>query len=217
MPKVTRLCDVDGCGRKHRARGLCAAHYNQQNRGARKTVEVKCPTCGEMSTKQDNGKSTRKFCSLFCRDLWTADNYPPPPGPRRPRGRRVCPLPADHPVRMISPLDVKWCKCCGQEFMCKPGARVYCTQSCAWRAKAKARGRRHLRRREDIFERDGYMCWLCDEPTSDRYTPGDIWSPTIDHLTPVSLGGGDDPENLATAHMWCNSVRGNSLDISPAA
>ncbi|WP_425564992.1 HNH endonuclease [Pseudolysinimonas kribbensis] len=34
---------------------------------------------------------------------------------------------------------------------------------------------------------------------------------TVDHLLPRSMGGTDDPSNLATAHLSCNSSRGASL------
>ena len=92
---IQRTCDVDGCERKHVARGYCAYHWRIHH-GERKVVEVTCPTCGEVSTKRDDGKATRRFCSLICRDVWrieTSNN----PAPRR----RVSRLPVDHPVRVL--------------------------------------------------------------------------------------------------------------------
>ncbi|MEV4988452.1 HNH endonuclease [Pseudarthrobacter sp. LMD1-1-1.1] len=39
-------------------------------------------------------------------------------------------------------------------------------------------------------------------PTDDRY-------PTLDHIESIGLfDGGDDPENLRTAHRWCNLMLG---------
>jgi 5-methylcytosine-specific restriction endonuclease McrA len=34
---------------------------------------------------------------------------------------------------------------------------------------------------------------------------------TIDHIVPVSRGGSDDPSNLQTAHMVCNSAKGDAM------
>ena len=34
-PRVVRLCTIDGCGRTHRARGLCRPHYAQEWRWLR--------------------------------------------------------------------------------------------------------------------------------------------------------------------------------------
>lgn len=48
---VNRLCTVDGCTRKHFARGLCNAHYQRQNRRPAQPREFKpratCPQCGK--------------------------------------------------------------------------------------------------------------------------------------------------------------------------
>lgn len=42
------------------------------------------------------------------------------------------------------------------------------------------------------------VCHMCGE-----------FADTADHVTPRSLGGGDDPENLLPACRSCNSRRGN--------
>lgn len=43
------------------------------------------------------------------------------------------------------------------------------------------------------------ICHICGEPGAD----------TVDHLVPVSMGGTNELENLAPAHAYCNSSRGN--------
>ena len=52
-------------------------------------------------------------------------------------------------------------------------------------------------RRAFVLERDGRICWLCGLAGAD----------TVDHKTPLFLGGGDDLENLAAAHGRCNYAR----------
>jgi 5-methylcytosine-specific restriction endonuclease McrA len=49
-----------------------------------------------------------------------------------------------------------------------------------------------------VLERDGGVCHICGQPGAT----------TVDHLTPAYLGGGDELENLAAAHVTCNSSKG---------
>ncbi|MGA7180373.1 MAG: HNH endonuclease signature motif containing protein [Thiobacillaceae bacterium] len=52
-----------------------------------------------------------------------------------------------------------------------------------------------------IFERDGYKCHYCHKQLT-------RFSATLDHLQPVSEGGDNSFDNLATACLHCNSRRG---------
>ncbi len=49
-----------------------------------------------------------------------------------------------------------------------------------------------------IFERDGYQCQYCSKQLT-RFTA------TLDHITPVSKGGGNEYDNVITACLGCNS------------
>jgi hypothetical protein len=49
-----------------------------------------------------------------------------------------------------------------------------------------------------IYERDNYHCTYCGKQLT-RFTA------TLDHITPVSEGGGNGAENLKTACLQCNS------------
>ena len=60
--------------------------------------------------------------------------------------------------------------------------------------------------RYDIFARDGYRCCYCGASRDDGVRL------EVDHLTPVSLGGTDNPSNLATACADCNRGKGNRYD-----
>lgn len=53
-----------------------------------------------------------------------------------------------------------------------------------------------------LFRRDGYMCLYCGEVLSLRLL-------TRDHIVPVSAGGGDSWENVATACRPCNHRKDN--------
>jgi len=52
--------------------------------------------------------------------------------------------------------------------------------------------------RAEILRRDNYACRYCGAKAPDVRL-------TIDHVTPVALGGGDVPTNLVTACSACNS------------
>jgi hypothetical protein len=54
--------------------------------------------------------------------------------------------------------------------------------------------------REELFDRDGWRCQYC----ADRVTEETV---TLDHLVPVSKGGTNEPENLVTTCLICNSLK----------
>lgn len=72
-------------------------------------------------------------------------------------------------------------------------------------------------RRLAIYERDGWLCWICGELTE----PTDDWNanraPSLDHRTPVSLGGDNSDANLSCAHRACNSRRGATYPMEVLA
>ena len=55
-------------------------------------------------------------------------------------------------------------------------------------------------------------CGICGRPVDfDKKSP-DPWSPTLDHIIPISKGG--DPaslENLQLAHLFCNSMKASKI------
>ena len=58
------------------------------------------------------------------------------------------------------------------------------------------------RTRFEVLRRDNFTCRYC------RSTEGEL---TIDHVTPVALGGTDDPDNLVAACRDCNAGKGSAL------
>ena len=59
------------------------------------------------------------------------------------------------------------------------------------------------RLRYEIFRRDGHKCRYCGASAPDAPL-------RVDHVTPVALGGSDDPSNLVTACEPCNSGKTSS-------
>lgn len=54
--------------------------------------------------------------------------------------------------------------------------------------------------RQQLFERDRWLCHYCGEQVQ-------VHNATLDHLVPVSKGGSGIPENLATCCLLCNSIK----------
>lgn len=65
-----------------------------------------------------------------------------------------------------------------------------------------------------LGERDGWRCYLCDEPI-DPKRKGGPWAPCFDHIIPVTWGGQSVADNLAIVHVRCNLRKGNKLAIHP--
>lgn len=63
--------------------------------------------------------------------------------------------------------------------------------------------------RLSIYKRDAWACRICGDPVDEALIGSKSpWRPSLDHITPRSMGGGDEVANLRLAHVWCNSVRG---------
>lgn len=60
------------------------------------------------------------------------------------------------------------------------------------------------RLRQFVRQRANYLCEYCHSP---ERSSSDVF--TIDHIVPRSLGGSDDPNNLALACRRCNERRYN--------
>ena len=63
-----RTCTVEGCTKPHRARGLCASHWNATYRKDQHR-EVPCVVCGKPVVKNAPGIKRRPVCSDRCRHV----------------------------------------------------------------------------------------------------------------------------------------------------
>jgi endogenous inhibitor of DNA gyrase (YacG/DUF329 family) len=61
----------------------------------------------------------------------------------------------------------------------------------------------------ELAERDGNRCHICCRKVDMNLSGKAKWGPTIEHIVPVSRGGTNEPGNLALAHRYCNTARGN--------
>jgi len=114
----------------------------------------------------------------------------------------------DEKLRVVA--RVAKCDGCGTEFQTtRPEAR-WCSKTCANRhwgnVRARQRGRLSEARYTDreIFERDRWICHLCKKKVRRDVPRLHPEGATIDHLVPISLGGLDEPANVACSHWKCN-------------
>lgn len=85
-----------------------------------------------------------------------------------------------------------------------------------WGTVASDRRRKRLKgavveqvRRRAVFERDGWVCGICEEPVAPALKSPDLASASLDHIVPLSLGGEHSYANVRLAHLGCNIRRGN--------
>ncbi|WP_328920794.1 HNH endonuclease [Streptomyces sp. NBC_00208] len=66
---------------------------------------------------------------------------------------------------------------------------------------------------EEIGERDGWVCGLCEGPVERAYQHPDPRSPSIDHIRTIASGGTHTRDNVHLTHWGCNHERNNSTPL----
>lgn len=64
-----------------------------------------------------------------------------------------------------------------------------------------------------LFERDGWMCHLCEQEIQPHRRCPDPQAATMDHIVPLSLGGTHTWDNVKASHALCNFRKGASLSV----
>lgn len=108
-----------------------------------------------------------------------------------------------------------WC----EESFCAPMGK-WCSSKCKLAEKAATRHPERFnptpRLRREVYERDGWVCGLCDLPINRALQWPHKWSASLDHIVPQSrsLFPDHSARNLRAAHLQCNSMRGNGANMS---
>lgn len=165
---------------------------------------VVCALCRRLSV----GRDGRKYCSARCQE--------------RARKERA---------RTAWDRADRTCPHCSQDFAPTFAGQAYCTSECQKRARrsrervagtrssdihrhrARKYGRAYERiKPHEIFERDGWICQLCSKRVPKTRVAPHPLSPTLDHIIPMSLPGGDHVRaNVQLAHFICNSRKGDRV------
>ncbi|MGX7681972.1 hypothetical protein ACSMXN_24065 [Jatrophihabitans sp. DSM 45814] len=79
-----------------------------------------------------------------------------------------------------------------------------------------------MTRLEEIADRDGWLCWLCDEPVDPQMSVNDARGPSVDSLTATPKSGktgrakgNSDPTGERLAHRGCNTKKGAIKPVVP--
>ena len=161
---------------------------------------------------------------LDCDELLAPDSHP---------SRKRCPpcvVKADRAAitrwkrarkSIVSPVKFADCLWCGHVYRQATGHMRYCSPE-HYRESIRKRMRGVAQRRRarllaavvevfdphEIFERDGWVCRLCDEPVlPDQRVPHPL-APTLDHITALANGGDHTRANTQCAHYRCNCRKG---------
>lgn len=59
-----------------------------------------------------------------------------------------------------------------------------------------------------IYERDGWRCQLCHRKVNPKLEFPHPKSASLDHIVPMSQGGGHVKANVQLAHLSCNDLKG---------
>jgi len=125
------------------------------------------------------------------------------------------------------------CDVCGKQFITYNPQQKRCSTECA---KAHKRGKqpsKNHRKRirmyggeydrsvtlKRLIERDGLRCKICGEMCDTNDHRWSKWFgplyPTLDHVIPLSKGGGHTWDNVQVAHAICNSTKRDIIEATP--
>jgi 5-methylcytosine-specific restriction endonuclease McrA len=176
------VCVIEGCAHEVRSKraSLCDAHYMRKYRGSSSAAELRASSCGRCGIKINKGK----FCSAEC-------------GWKKARGTP----------------DSTVCVICSSSFKAD-GPHKTCSKKCQAELKSNHENSYRARKasvesevfgRNEIFERDGWICQLCGGQIDRSASPRSSMAPALDHVIPIVSGGPNTRANTQCVHMKCNS------------
>ncbi len=228
MSKSKRPCSVCGKPLRVTPKSLPEPTCHECRRGATATHEwrippsrrVSCASCGKVVQR-----SSTSAAAIYCLTCRRAGHAPPRAGHGTTRRWRTgcrcapcCEAKARENRAYVERrgyrTEARTCDECSSEFETRKDRPTrFCSLTCANESRRgtvhSSRFRIRDRDRLAIYVRDNWTCQICSEPVDLEADYLTDWAPTLDHVVPRSKGGSDDPENLRTAHRWCNSVRGD--------
>ncbi|MBY4212896.1 HNH endonuclease [Rhodococcus fascians] len=63
----------------------------------------------------------------------------------------------------------------------------------------------------EVYARDNYTCWICEEHVDMDLKFPDKMSKSLDHVIPLSKNGWHAMDNVALAHFGCNNAKRSSI------
>lgn len=189
------------CSKSCRNRASYARRKQTVPRKSRRQATAKtCPQCGVEFTPARTAK--QKFCTRRCGQNFRRDSY----GicsiddcgrPTRAKGLCASHYNVQHPNRKT------WKK------NGNPDVRRAALRRKTQERRARTRGATIERvERDEIGERDGWICGICGLSINRNLKHPDPDSPSLDHIVPLALGGEHTEANTQISHLYCNTVKG---------
>lgn len=217
-----KVCTICGSAFKsfHKATQMCSDGCRKANDRARDRSNCLKGdfTCADCAKPMFRGRTSAPQGEARCLDCRNAGRgyYVTPSGRRRSHGQSAyahgcrCDVCRSAVADRMSAWHARYAEVHGEGY------------SSTWRRKFKAEhgfwpqgsGTEFVDAptRRSIYERDGWVCQLCDGAISpDATEHADRAS--LDHIVPQSRGGSHDPSNLRMAHVGCNARRGDRVGV----
>jgi hypothetical protein len=119
-------------------------------------------------------------------------------------------------------------KCLGCDSVVLAGVRGRYCDRCKAKSKAESKAEANARRRARIkgsvkiskvkrarvYERDHWVCGICDEPVDQTLRFPHPMSASLDHVVPLAHRGAHDEANLQLAHLICNSIKCDGVHVA---
>jgi 5-methylcytosine-specific restriction endonuclease McrA len=173
-------------------------------------MTLTCEHCGIEFERRKGGGPPATYCTQNCRAR-AADAR------KLARGDALY-----YPSRRVHIRD---CDYCGKTYVGKTNLSRFCADNCKklnryHNGSGKGeQAQRYANRRngeksgcrmapEDLAERDGWVCALCDHPIDPKASRRSRDGATIDHILAIALGGKHEADNLQLAHQGCNARKG---------
>jgi len=159
-----------------------------------------------------NDASRSRFCSKKCRAEFVVPAIPcaecETPFIPTHRAQKYCSIPcrARHNNNIGRALGKSWIV---NTYKDTPERRAIWERRQALIRGATAPG--ELVNRREVFDRDGWVCGLCDTSVDLSLKYPDPASVSLDHIVPVSLGGMHAMSNVQCSHLFCNLSKNNRV------
>lgn len=157
-----------------------------------------CRECKKKYSPKINAKSF--FCSRECKDKYRKK---------------------EEKTQRVASKSERICAGCKEVIPKTARAdKKWCSEECALRIRSHTMNtQRRIRttediedfRRSEIYDRDGWICQLCKKAVNPKLTFPNPGCASLDHIVPLSRGGGHKTTNVQLAHLRCNTSRGNKV------
>lgn len=156
----------------------------------------------------------RKTSDGLCDTCYLRRRYQTDPEYRSRKNARTTARSKERYAELAGPLPSYFCAYCGTQHTSKSrdSRNRFCSRQCqdAHNKMVRRVGRSESGgyTRQEIFERDGWVCQLCHERITRGARSPDPMSASVDHIVPLHLGGTDDRANVQASHLGCNIAKG---------